>query len=735
MAQKQLSIIVAAVDKATAPLRGVANTVGVVGNAAATADKKTTGFLSGIGKMLGGIKGLVAGLAGGYTIYAAARGLHALTGELDALDDQSAKLGVTVETLSRLKYIAQLSGGDFESMAEGVGKFNEALGQFMATGRGRSADAFRRLGVNLRDSSGAARDVNELLPEVIDAIGAVDDAYEQAYLTQKLFGNSDFLIWIRAGGDALRKMSGEAERLGVVYTKAQTEAASLYRDAFDRIGFAWDGLGVRIIDAIGPSMTEMFNWLAGAIAAIPAIVGRTVGTVRDAFGFGAAADEAREKLAELGESAAELIGKTVLGGLRIALAAVGPGVDAITGVIDQRWERWGDSFVDRIPMFISRSYNRAGFALSEVLHEAGLLTDAMFEKDKRILKERLDGLDALAAEAKLRAREGLKGPGATDAGLMDALGLTHLEGSEFMRVLAAVKADVAAAAGRFGNAADNVTGFNEALAQTRVDIDGLIPRLGSVGAGLKEAEKATWRWSDALAGVERGWDAITRAANDAAAWGTKAVTEVTQTISVGLSDAFLDSISGITSWGEAFRAWGARTMRTIADVISQMLILRLVTGAVNGLAGAFGGAAAVPAPGSGMVATPPGIIGSVHYNKGGWAGLAGAGVLMAAAGAWVPGAGPNRDTVPAMLTTRERVLSREEVSRMGGPGAVDAAARGGGGGIVIQTTINVSGGGGSGGGGGGGVDTKAIERAATAGVLRALEQNPAVRARMRGALA
>jgi hypothetical protein len=104
-------------------------------------------------------------------------------------------------------------------------------------------------------------------------------------------------------------------------------------------------------------------------------------------------------------------------------------------------------------------------------------------------------------------------------------------------------------------------------------------------------------------------------------------------------------------------------------------------GAVGGLAtvGVRAGAQGISADNKRRRAAGAASGSSYSYHSGGWVGDE-VDIPRHHSGAWI-----GADEQRAILQTGERVLSRKEVSRIGGPGAVDAAAMGGGGpGVVVQ---------------------------------------------------
>ena len=67
----------------------------------------------------------------------------------DAINKMSQRAGVGVESLSGLKYAADLSDVSFESLGTSLGKFNKAIAETQA-GIGEAGDGFKALKISVK---------------------------------------------------------------------------------------------------------------------------------------------------------------------------------------------------------------------------------------------------------------------------------------------------------------------------------------------------------------------------------------------------------------------------------------------------------------------------------------------------------------------------------------------------------------------------------------------------------
>jgi hypothetical protein len=198
-------------------------------------------------KAFSAVRGTIAGLA-------AAAGLGAFVGQIknaantaDELGKISARTGVAVESLSALKYAAELSDVSLEELTGGLQKLNKAIDA--------DSDAFKRLGLSARDF----KSPDQALAAVADKFAAMEDHGERAAIAMELFGKTgDRLIPLLAGGSAgLEAMRAEAERLGVVFTAEAARSAEEFNDNMTRMGIAMQGVAAQIGNAVIPAINQL----------------------------------------------------------------------------------------------------------------------------------------------------------------------------------------------------------------------------------------------------------------------------------------------------------------------------------------------------------------------------------------------------------------------------------------------------------------------------------------------
>lgn len=143
----------------------------------------------------------------------------------DTVSDMAAKFGVTTASISEMQYIADQSSTSIEGMTSAMSMlFNRAK---------EGSEVFQRLGIDVRDSNGNFKAMDELFYETVGALNDVEDANERNVLMLETFGESVFSVGevVRKTSEELERMRQEAHELGVVMNEETVQFASDFNDA------------------------------------------------------------------------------------------------------------------------------------------------------------------------------------------------------------------------------------------------------------------------------------------------------------------------------------------------------------------------------------------------------------------------------------------------------------------------------------------------------------------------
>jgi hypothetical protein len=180
---------------------------------------------------------------------------------LNSMDDMSksaSKIGIPIEELSRLKYAADLSGVSMEGLQTSVGRLSRTMSD-AASGGKASAQAFGKLGINVKNADGQLKSSSQILGEIADRFAAMPDGAQKTALAMELMGRSgaNMIPMLNGGSDALNKLLNEAKDFGLTISGETGRAAEAFNDNLARIGYAASGVGVALTAALLPVLVPI----------------------------------------------------------------------------------------------------------------------------------------------------------------------------------------------------------------------------------------------------------------------------------------------------------------------------------------------------------------------------------------------------------------------------------------------------------------------------------------------
>jgi len=244
VASDRAQILITAIDQTKQAFASVkTNLEGLTGAAS-----KVNGVLAGLGAALS-----VAGLV--------AAGNHALE-TADELAKLSQKTGLSVESLSLLKPIAEQAGTNLEGLANGIKKLSTAMVE-AAGGSKEQAEVFARLGVSVKDAAGQLRPTEEVLLDLADAFAAMPDGAEKSALAVKLFGKSgvELIPFLNQGWAGIEELKRKFKELGLEISGDTAKAAEKFNDTLDTVKQALSGIAMKVAEAALPALQKLADAL------------------------------------------------------------------------------------------------------------------------------------------------------------------------------------------------------------------------------------------------------------------------------------------------------------------------------------------------------------------------------------------------------------------------------------------------------------------------------------------
>lgn len=147
----------------------------------------------------------------------------------DQIGDLAAKFGVTSEAISEMQYIASQTGSD-------IGTLTSSMSMLYMRAK-EDGDAFKELGVSVKDSQGNFKAMDELFWETVEAMNSLESEGEKSAYMLDLFGRSASQIGelLRKDTEEINAMRQEVRDLGIVLNEQTTDFAGGFFDKIDQM--------------------------------------------------------------------------------------------------------------------------------------------------------------------------------------------------------------------------------------------------------------------------------------------------------------------------------------------------------------------------------------------------------------------------------------------------------------------------------------------------------------------
>jgi len=197
-----------------------------------------------------------------------------------SMGDQVAKMakrtGLSVETLSELRFVASQTGTEFESLEMAFRKMQRSMydaGRELST----AVDALEDLGLKFEDLDGLSPERQFKL--LADRISQVEDPTTKAAIAMSLFGRTgtNLLPMFAQGAKGIEALQKEARRLGLTMSSTDTKAAEEFTDALDAL---WKVVKMGIF-RVGAALAPVLKQLVKTITDVAMEIGAWIQANRE----------------------------------------------------------------------------------------------------------------------------------------------------------------------------------------------------------------------------------------------------------------------------------------------------------------------------------------------------------------------------------------------------------------------------------------------------------------------
>ncbi len=176
----------------------------------------------------------------------------------DEIAKTSQRLGIAADELQRYRYAAERSGVAQATFDMAMQRFGRRIGE-AAKGTGEAQDALAELNISATNADGSVRDLTDLLPEVADKLGVMENANARNALAMKLFDSEGVrMVQMLKGGSAeMDNLLNRFDELGGALDKEGVKNAVRYTDAMTDLGVMFRGLQYQIGGQLMPQVVEL----------------------------------------------------------------------------------------------------------------------------------------------------------------------------------------------------------------------------------------------------------------------------------------------------------------------------------------------------------------------------------------------------------------------------------------------------------------------------------------------
>lgn len=251
--------------------------------------KKAQAQLSGFQKSMAGVSASAINMGKALAIgagAAAVAGLGAVAKQAfdlgSSLSEAASKVGVTVEALQEMRFVAEQNGVSVETMDGSLNKMTKTLGE-LQLGNKKAAETFKQLGLSAQQMFGLTP--TQSFEKIVGALSKIEDETVRAALGNKVFGRSyaELKPLVDLGAEGIRNAADEKRRDGVLSTEQAQKLDDLadgWARLKDKVGIATAGFIANLassrdassgLDQMGNAVNSLLNQITSLLPYIDSL--------------------------------------------------------------------------------------------------------------------------------------------------------------------------------------------------------------------------------------------------------------------------------------------------------------------------------------------------------------------------------------------------------------------------------------------------------------------------------
>ena len=142
-----------------------------------------------------------------------------------AIGDLSDRLGVSAEFLQTMQFAAEQNGSSSEEASKAMEKLSKSIGE-AEIGSKLYVDAFKKLGVELRNADGSLKSTEKITMEVADGLQGIEDPAIRVHTAFALMGRSGTAMtqFMKDGGSKIEAFGKQAKDMGIIVGNENVKA-------------------------------------------------------------------------------------------------------------------------------------------------------------------------------------------------------------------------------------------------------------------------------------------------------------------------------------------------------------------------------------------------------------------------------------------------------------------------------------------------------------------------------
>lgn len=266
----QLSIVIRAIDKATAPIKAISARLDQVTKPIGRLQDAIGGLRanSGLDDLIGGFKGVGNAVAGvlskialiGGAVGVAVAGISSIVEHFDELGDKAEAIGVSVDFLAQMRSAAERSGASVEQLDSGLKTFTVSMGLARA-GTGKMAAFLQTVNPEFLAMLKATKNNEEAFDLLARGAAKLVDPAKRAAFAQKTLGDASLAPLLGKGAKGVKKLRDEfAAQAGSL--EGAAAASGEVDDSMKKLGNTFEGVKGVVVEGLRPGLVELINMLA-----------------------------------------------------------------------------------------------------------------------------------------------------------------------------------------------------------------------------------------------------------------------------------------------------------------------------------------------------------------------------------------------------------------------------------------------------------------------------------------